>query len=294
MGIIFDIQKFCVHDGPGIRTSVFLKGCMMRCIWCHNPESFSPKIQLSYKEKDCINCGKCASVCPNGVHSFADGVHRCDFSKCDGCGKCVGECITESLSIFGKYMTAQQVIDEVIKDEKYYKTSGGGVTFTGGEPTMQFDFLLELLKLSKENNLHVCLETNGIILEEKLTKLLSYVDLFLLDYKATGEELHKKLTGVGAQLVYNTINILNKHDKPINLRCPIVQGVNDTTKHFEMIRTLQLQNKNIIKAEIMAYHSFGKHKWESTGQEYSLDTLESASSELKAKWEQLILVSGND
>lgn len=291
-GIVFDIQKFSVHDGPGIRTSVFLKGCMMRCIWCHNPESFSKNPELSYKKDQCVYCGRCAEVCRHGVHNV-DGearIHTVKFDSCVACGDCVSECLSGCMSIFGKEMEANEVIAEVLKDKHYYASSNGGVTFTGGEPTIQFEFLLELLNSAKANNLNTCVETNGIIKQENLIKLLPLVDLFLIDYKATGDDLHKQLTGVSSNTVLETLTTLREHNKEVWLRCPVVQGVNDTAEHFKAIKQLRLQHKNITKAEIMAYHSYGKQKWSDLGKQYSLDSLNSASGDIKAEWEALIAI----
>lgn len=290
MGIVFDIQKFCVYDGPGIRTSVFLKGCMMRCPWCHNPESLKKEPELSCDFSKCVSCGACSAVCPTGAHSFGEnGEHRVDFSRCIACGRCVEQCPTGCLKIFGREMTAREVIDEVVKDKKYYQSSGGGVTFTGGEPTFQFEFLEELLALAREEELHVCLETNGVISPERLERLVPSVDLFLLDYKATGPD-HKRLTGIEETSVLETLKTLNRKGKPVILRCPIIQGINDGEAHFEAIRQLRREFSCIQSAEIMAYHSSGLHKWKALGQAYSLEQLESATPEMKAAWEKKIQI----
>lgn len=287
-GIIFDIQRFCVHDGPGIRTSVFLKGCMMRCIWCHNPESFELGIQIARDNLKCTSCGKCVEICPQKVHYIENNKIAMNPKNCTKCGKCIDECPQEALRFFGREVNADEVIEEVLKDRKYYESSGGGVTFTGGEPTLQFEFLMELLKKSKESNLHTCLETNGIITHERLEELCQYVDLFLLDYKATGNEDHKKFTGVEPHKVFSTLDYLELREKPVILRCPIIQGLNDTDIHFKTIKEIKSKYKNIQSVEIMPYHSFGKQKWEAIGREYTLAKLESATPELKELWESKI------
>lgn len=290
MGIVFDIQKFCVYDGPGIRTSVFMKGCMMRCPWCHNPESLHPEPELSCDFSKCVSCGACAAACPVQAHHITeDGQHKIDFQKCIACGKCVQECPVGCLKIFGREMTARQVMDEVVKDRKYFASSGGGVTFTGGEPTFQFPFLMELLTTAKEEQLHVCLETNGVVPYDRLQQLAPMVDIFLLDYKATGEA-HRRLTGIPEERVLETLAELNRMGKPVILRCPVIQGINDNEEHFAAIRTLRKQYACIRDAEIMAYHSSGLHKWKSLGVDYTLEELQSASPEMKHDWETRIRV----
>jgi len=287
-GIIFDIQKFCVHDGPGIRTSVFLKGCMMRCIWCHNPESFELGIQIARDNLKCSLCGKCAEICPQKVHHPESGKMVMNPQNCVKCGRCIEECPQEALRFFGREVDADEVIEEVLKDRKYYESSGGGVTFTGGEPTLQFEFLMELLMKSKEANLHTCLETNGIIPHDNLEKLCPYVDLFLLDYKATGNEEYKRFTGVEPHMFFSTLDYLESQEKPVILRCPVVQGLNDTDVHFEAIKELKGKYRCIQSVEIMPYHSLGRQKWEAIGREYTLEHLESATPELKELWESKI------
>jgi pyruvate formate lyase activating enzyme len=288
VGIVFDIQKFSVHDGPGIRTTVFLKGCNLRCRWCHNPESFLVRPQLSFDKNLCVECRACEKVCPNQVHLFQDSGHYVDFSKCEGCGRCVEACATKCLILFGKNRSASDILSEVLKDKRYYDSSGGGVTFSGGEPSVQFEFLLELLKKSKEQSLHVCLETNGILSEERCSRLIPFVDLFIVDYKATDSLRHYELTGAGNDTVLHTLELLDESNKPVLLRCPMIPGVNNTPEHFEMIRRLKESHKNIIKAEVMAYHSYGKKKWDSIGYEYKLMELEDVTDLQRKEWQNKV------
>ncbi len=286
-GIVFDIQKFCVHDGPGIRTTVFLKGCMMNCLWCHNPESLDQKIQLSFDSESCLSCKACL-VCPNNVHVFEGQQHKVNFKDCKACGKCVEACQPKALKLIGKEMTVEEIMSEVLKDKKYYDSSSGGVTFSGGEATMQFDFLLELLKASKDSGISTAIETNGVVPKEKLEKLVDFVDIFLFDYKATNETQHKNFTRVDKSKVMESLELLDSKNAKIILRCPIIPGYNDNDEHFQAIRELKSKYTSISSVEIMAYHDIGRHKWEQVGLDYILKDLKSATKEDKEVWEQLI------
>jgi len=289
MGMVFDIQKCSVHDGPGIRTTVFLKGCNVRCLWCHNPESFETAPQISIDYKTCVNCGQCANACLDNVHQITSKGHQLQVSRCSGCGRCVTICPTHSLKVFGQTMSVEAVMEDVLKDVEYYQASGGGVTISGGEPTVQQDFLLALLRECQKNAIHTCLETNGIIPNDYLEQIEPYVDLYLLDYKATGALKHKELTGNNGEQVLCTLKYLNKKQRETILRCPIIQGLNDDAEHFAAIRRLKQQYNNISQVEIIPYHTLGKHKWESLGLEYQLGYLADASPSEKQRWKAEIV-----
>lgn len=285
-GTIFDIQRFCLDDGPGIRTTVFLKGCMLRCAWCHNPESLSAKVQLAYYDNKCVKCGTCRAVCPHGVHSFTEsGEHQVDHSACVACGQCVKACPADALALLGRTAEAADVIEQVMKDEAYYRHSGGGVTFSGGEPTMQYEFLKELLQLAKERGLHTCMETNGTLDPARMKALLPYLDLVLLDYKMTDEAMHKQYIGIGRAPVLRTFALLAEENQPVVLRAPIIPGLNDNEEHFAAIRALKAKYPNIQRAQVMPYHTIGKGKYGEIGLPYSLASLKDATEEQRAAWQ---------
>jgi len=286
MGIVFDIQRCCYNDGPGLRTTVFLKGCQLRCAWCHNPESFRKAPQLRFFSRKCVACGRCVDVCPQKVHSIRDGGHQLDFSRCTACGECLKSCPAGALEILGKEMTAQEVMATVLRDRAYYDMSGGGVTFSGGEPTFQPEFLLELLKLSKEAGLHACLETNGYIPKSILEPLTGLVDLFLLDYKITDPSALQSYTGASGDLWNCTLEKLQKADKAVILRLPVIPGVNDTEDHFREAARLKQTHSCIREVQIMAYHSIGADKWEQLGYDYRFSGLPGATAEQKKLWEE--------
>lgn len=259
MGLIFDIQKFCVHDGPGIRTTVFFKGCPLRCSWCHNPESNRTEKELLYAAHTCVGCGACAEVCPMQAHTPTP-VHTVDRAVCAVCGKCAEICPTQALSIVGKEMNADEIMREVLRDRSFYEASGGGLTLSGGEVFLQFDFAMELLKSAKEHGLHTCVETCGFTEKDKLLRLAAFTDLFLYDWKCTDFELHKRYTGVGNREILENLRALNGIGASVILRCPIIPNVNDTAEHLDGIAVLAESLACIEAVELEPYHALGTDK----------------------------------
>jgi len=261
VGHIFDIQHFSIHDGPGIRCTVFLKGCNLRCLWCHNPESLLTRpLELSFVPSLCIGCGYCFKVCPSQCHRMDDGEHKLDLSKCVFCGQCAKECYSKALTTVGRNATAEEVIEEVMRDEMFYETSGGGITLSGGEPMLQREFLKTVLAMSKERGIHTALETNAVYNFALLDGVKENVDLFLVDFKATDPDAHKRLTGADNTLVLE--NLKKLHDEGLNvlIRCPIVLGQNDTQEHFKKIAELTCEYSNFMGAELLPYHRLGVSK----------------------------------
>ena len=281
---VFNIQKFSINDGPGIRTTVFLKGCPLSCIWCHNPESNKPFPELMYDAKKCSLCGKCMDVCPNGCHSFKDSVHIFNRENCINCGKCAESCYFEALEMAGSVMNQEDVLNEVLKDKAFYETSGGGITLSGGEPMMQFDFSYELLKEAKKEGLHTCIETCGFSSPENFRKIAEYVDIFLFDYKETDPKLHKKFTGVENTLILSNLKMLDEMGAKTILRCPIIPTLNDREEHFEGIAKTANSLKNILEINIEPYHPLGMNKCLMLGTTYKLKDLTFPENETVEKW----------
>lgn len=274
--MVFDIQKFALHDGPGIRTTVFLKGCPLDCVWCHNPESKKRKAQLGFLRKNCTGCGKCEEVCEQGVHRLrSDGCHRIDYEQCVQCGKCEGVCLNHALKIYGKRMDTETILEYVMKDRDFFERSGGGLTVSGGEPMMQFEGLSDLLKKAKDEGLHVCMDTSGQAPEDQYRRIMPYVDLFLFDYKITGAQEHKKYTGVDNSLILSNLDFLCRNGSQIFLRCPIIQGINDNEGHYRAIAGLPHRYESIEQVNLMMYHDMAKGKSEQIGERYELASLKS-------------------
>ncbi|WP_334137322.1 glycyl-radical enzyme activating protein [Muricomes intestini] len=282
--MVFDLQRFALHDGPGIRTTIFLKGCPLDCVWCHNPESKKTKAQLGFLEKNCVGCGKCQEVCKHDVHIITQkGCHEIDYSNCVQCGCCANTCPSGALKIYGKRMTSEEIIETVMKDWDFYQKSGGGLTVSGGEPMLQFECLLELLKKAKAKGLHVCLDTSGQAPEEKYLTIAEYVDLFLFDYKMTDEQQHRRYTGVDNQLILKNLDSLGRHKSHVYLRCPIIPGINDNEIHYRSIAQLSRKYDNIDQVNLMMYHDMAKGKAAQIGEEYSLPDLKSIEAKEKRR-----------
>ena len=256
---VFDIQKSCTHDGPGIRTTVFVKGCPLRCVWCHNPESWRAAPELLYSADRCRNCGKCADVCPVGAHVFDGGVHVFKRERCMACGQCVKRCPSNALELCGRTETVSGVLAEVLKDRPFYESSGGGMTLSGGEPLSQPRFALELTRLAKERGINVCIETSGFCDTSDLLAIAKNTDLFLFDYKVPAR-LYPKYTGVGADKIRFNLDQLDKAGRRIILRCPMIPGVNLDSEFYGEIADLANAHRNVAGIDLEPYHPLGLSK----------------------------------
>lgn len=287
--IVFDVQKFALHDGPGIRTTIFLKGCPLNCIWCHNPESKRLKPQLGFLAKNCIRCGKCQQICQNHVHMLKkNDVHEITFENCIQCGMCESVCPNHALKIYGKPMNAKEILSNICRDKDFFDRSGGGITISGGEPMMQFEALLDFVKKAKEKGLHICLDTCGYSQTEKYRYISEYVDLFLFDYKITEESEHQKYTGVSNTLILKNLDYLCRNGNDVFLRCPIIPGINDNEKHYLAIAELSKKYSNIRQVNLMAYHDMAKGKATQIGETYPLEYLKTIEKKEREKINQTV------
>ena len=254
-GIVGDIISMSVNDGPGIRTSVYLKGCPLRCAWCHNPEMQAPVPQAMVLPSRCTHCGSCR-ICPSGARR-ANGEY--DSARCTGCGQCVSVCPAEACRISGAMMSAEEVLRRVLPDKPFFRKRGG-VTISGGEPLFQADFVLELTALLRRNGIGVILETSGYAPWEAFEPLLPLVDCLLYDWKVTDPEAHLRWTGVDNRLIRENLKTLHDRGASIVLRCPVIPGVNDTQAHFEGIARLLSELPGIRRADLLPYHALGNDK----------------------------------
>jgi pyruvate formate lyase activating enzyme len=273
-GIVTDIQRFSVHDGPGIRTTVFLKGCNMRCRWCHNPEALRANRELQFIPLRCIGCGACLKACLRGAQAAFDGRRVFHRDRCAACGACAAACHAEALTLVGRQMSAEEVLDEVLLDRAYYRNSGGGVTLSGGEPLFQRDFSRQVLTLCKEQGLHTAIQTNLAWPWEHVAEVLDVVDLVMIDIKTTDRAAHLEWTGLPNDRVLDNAARLGRSPPGspggrttvrLVVRTPVVRGVNDTPAEIGRIADFIAAFGNLLYYELLAYHPLGQGKYESLG-----------------------------
>ncbi|MBW1819944.1 MAG: glycyl-radical enzyme activating protein [Deltaproteobacteria bacterium] len=287
-GLVFNIQRFSIHDGPGIRTTVFMKGCPLNCLWCSNPESqrFTP--DLIVRDINCKGCGACVEVCPLGAVTLtAKKGRKIDWERCDQCLLCVDACIYGSLNACGAHMDVDEVLDEVLRDDAFYRNSGGGITVSGGEALSQPDFVRRLLKISRQKGLHTTLDTTGSVAWEDMERVLPYVDLILWDIKHLDTHVHKQATGVGNELILENIDRAAGLGKRIWLRMPLIAGFNDDPEHIAEITALAIK-VGAEKISLLPYHEGGVSKSEQLGRPYPFPQGKTPSDEHIAYLKEII------
>lgn len=292
MGIVFNIQKFCIHDGDGIRTCVFLKGCPLRCVWCHNPESYEKSPTISFDKYKCSLCGRCIEECSARIiENNSLGIDR---QKCLSCGKCTSVCLNDANEIIGREMTASEVLEEVLKDKIFYDSSGGGVTLTGGEPSCQPDFALEILHLLKREGISVAIETCGSGSREFYKEAAGLDATFLFDIKCIDSVLHKKLTGAYNSKIMSNLLYLMEVDADIIIRLPMIPDCNDSDENIARLSEFLNENKGRYRyAELMPYHTLGVGKAEKIGSKATYTHSNAGEGEI-SRWESLFASYGVD
>ncbi|QZY55155.1 trans-4-hydroxy-L-proline dehydratase activase [Crassaminicella profunda] len=290
-GTIINIQKYSVHDGPGIRTTVFLKGCPLNCWWCHNPESQNFKHEIMFFKERCKGCGTCVKRCPQECIELSSGFPVIHQENCTLCGNCTDFCPNGALEYVGKDLTVRELMKEIKKDEIFYEESGGGVTFSGGEPMCQADFLKDLLKECNMREIHTTIDTSGYTDWENFEKIADQVDLFLYDLKIMNDELHKKYIGVSNKIILENLKKLSSKGANIYVRMPIIKGINDDDEHInESIKFLS--NLHITQVNLLPFHKMGMDKYKRLEMEYKLSGMEKPSTERMAQIQEKFKASG--
>lgn len=277
---ITDIKRMAVHDGDGIRTTVFFKGCPLRCLWCHNPESLHPEPVIGYYENKCIGCGECLAVCKSSAHRLTEGKHIFLREHCSACGECERVCLGEALKIYGKKYTVDALLPMLLEDKSFYDASGGGVTLSGGECLCQADFCAALLRALKEQNIHTAVDTCGFVPRESIDRVLPYTDTFLYDIKAIDEKVHIQCTGRSNRLILENLRYIDTKNKAIEIRIPYAPGYN--SQEMEKIAAFTATLKNVQKVRILPLHNYAGSKYAALGMENHTPSLLPTTGEIRA------------
>jgi pyruvate formate lyase activating enzyme len=273
-GLISYIQKFSIHDGPGIRTTVFLKGCPLECLWCSNPETISREPEILFSENICMGCGLCFKACQNGAVKMVQGQPPLrNRDLCTGCGDCAEACPKNALLLRGKWMSSQAVFAEIEKDLPFYKRSGGGVTLSGGEPFLQAGFIKELLKMCTEKGIHTAVDTSGYTQWSSIEQCMAYIDLFLYDIKHMDPVAHQKGTCVSSQLILENLKKLFNLGKDIVLRLPLIPDFNTSAQNLKQVAAFAGE-AGAKEIRILPYHRYGRGKYKKIGKKYALEALQ--------------------
>lgn len=293
VGLISGIERFAVHDGPGIRTLIFMKGCPLRCLWCSSPHTQKYTPELLYDDRECMKCQKCVEVCPLQAITFSPeaGV-TVDTDLCDYCGKCAENCLGKALELVGQSFTPEELLKEVSKDSSFFRRSNGGVTVGGGEPTVQAEFVAQFLTLCKQQLIHTAMETCGYAHQAKLDKILEQLDLVYMDIKQMDDARHRELTGVSNRLILNNIRRVAQV-RTLILRVPVVPGCNDTVDNIGATADFASSlGKNLLRIELLPYHKLGTHTYEKMGRDYLLKDIETPNQEQMDQLKQIVENSG--